>query len=115
MLFASENDTLVEADFVTDENGRFHYHGSSEEVILDKPNTFLLNGEEDQFILFSHNQYGTRVWGYKYSSVNITINGLTPEIKTYTFSCQGQEWSIDRWWIDDIKGNSEINIEHVAE
>ena len=59
--------------------------------MLDKLNVFVLNGEDDQLVLFSHNQYGTHVFGYKYSSNNITVNGTPPEIKTCTFSCQDQE------------------------
>ena len=112
MLFVSENDTLVEANFVTDEKDRFHYHASSEEVMLDKPDTFVLNGEVDQFILSSYSQYGTQVWGYKYSSVNITVNGITPKITTYTFNCQGQEWSIDRWWIEQAE-EKEVIIDYL--
>lgn len=114
MLFVSEGDTLVVSDFVTDEKDRFHYHASSEEVMLDKPDTFLLNGEGNQFILSSYSQYGTLVWGYKYSTVDITVNGLTPKTKTYTFSCQGQEWSIDRWYIDSVEDNAEITIERIS-
>lgn len=115
MFFVSESDTLVEADFVTDEKGRFHYHASSEEVLLDQPDTFILNGEQQQFLLSSYHQYGTRVWGYKYSSVEITVNDITPKIETYTFSCQGKEWSIDRWWIEDIDDDTEVNIEYVSD
>jgi len=114
MFFVSENDTLVKADFVTDKNNRFHYHSSSEEMLLDKPDTFLLNGEQEQFLLFSYSRYGTQVWGYKYSSVEITVNDITPKIKTYTFACQGQEWSIDRWWIEDIEENTKINIQYIS-
>ena len=115
MLFVSKNDMLVKADFISDEKDRFHHHASSEEAMLDKPDTFILNGEADQFVLFPYSQYGNQVWGYKYSSVHITVNGLTPEVKTYTFSCQGHEWSIDRWCIDGIKENTEIHIEYVVE
>lgn len=113
MLFISASDSLIEADFVTDKKGRFHQHAYSEEAMLDKPDTFVLNGEEDQYILSSYSQYGTQVWGYKYSSVSITVNGLTPEIKTYTFTCQGQEWSIDRWWIEQAAETEEVNIEYL--
>ena len=115
MLFVSENDTLVEVSFVRDEKDRFHYSGSSEEVLLDKPDTFLLSGEQDQFILSSYNHCGTQAWGYKYTSVAIKVNGKSPKIKSYTFACQGKEWSIDRWWLDNIEENIEIKIESIVE
>ena len=115
MLFISERETLIKADFVTNEKGQFHYHASSEEVLLDTPDTFVLNGDGEQFLLVSYSRYGTQVWGYKYSSVEMTVNGVAPEIKTYTFSCQGKEWSIDRWWIDGVRESDEINIEYLAE
>lgn len=111
MLFISEDDTLVEASFITNEKGKFHYSSSSEEKSLDNPDTLLLNGEQDQFILFSYNQYGTQVWGYKYSSVEIKVNGITPKTKNYTFTCQGKEWSIDRWWVEDTKEDVKIVVE----
>lgn len=114
MLFVSESDTLVEADFVTNEKGEFHFRGYSEEALLDKPDALVLNGDEKQFILNPYLQYKNLTWGYKYSSVNITVNGQTPEIKTYTFKCQGKEWSIDRWQINGIEENAEIKIEYVS-
>ena len=80
--------------------------------MLDKPDTFVLNGEVDQFILSSYSQYGTQVWGYKYSSVNITVNGITPKTTTYTFNCRGQEWSIDRWWIEQAE-EKEVIIDYL--
>lgn len=112
MLFVSNGDTLVQATFVTNEKGQYHYHGDTEEVFLSAPDTMVLNGDSEQFILFGYFSDGAEVWGYKYSSVNITVNGVAPETKTYTFFCEDKEWSIDRWWISDIGEDSEINIEY---
>ena len=73
----------------------------------------VLNGDGEQFILFECFNDGTEVWGYKYSAVSITVNGAAPETKSYTFFCDGKEWSIDRWWISDVAEGDEIDIEYV--
>lgn len=114
MLFVSEADTLVEAEFVTNDKGEFYFQGHSEEALLDKPDTLILNGDSGQFILNPYCQHGKCVWGYKYSSFAIKVNGQTPEIKTYTFKCQGKEWSIDRWQVNGIEENTEIKIEYIS-
>ncbi len=112
MLFVSEEDTLVQAHFVTNEKGFYHYSGDTEEVSLVAPDTMILNGDSEQFILFNYFSDETYVWGYKYSNVEIVVNGAIPQSKTYTFACDGKEWSIDRWWIEIADANTEINIEY---
>lgn len=113
MLFVSEGDTLVSATFVTNEDGKYHYNASSEEVLLNEPDTFLLNGDSEQFILFPYQQYGNKCFGWKLSSAQIKINGIEPEIKTYQIECQGKMWSVDYWCVDNISGETEILIEHI--
>lgn len=112
MLFVSSRDTLVQANFVANDKGQFHHSGDTEEFFLDVPDTMVLNGDSEQFILFGYFSDGVEIWGYKYSSVNITVNEVAPETKTYTFLCGGKEWSIDRWWISDVDEDMEINIEY---
>ena len=114
MLFVSEGDTLVQASFVTNEKGQYHYQGDTEEIAIDDPDTMILNGDSEQFILFNYFEDETHVWGYKFSSVDITVNGIVPQIKTYTFTCGGKEWSVDRWWIDIADENVEIDIQTTA-
>ena len=106
MLFVSEDDSLVETQFVTNNKGKYHYQGCS----YGAPDSFVSCEDGEHSLADMCVQYGTVVYGYKYSTESITVNGKAPETKTYTFSCQGQEWSIDRWWIDN-KENAEINIE----
>lgn len=113
MLYISEADTLVEAFFVKNEKGQYHFQGYSEEVEFNSPDSFILNGDSEQFVLSAYNKEGTYVWGYKFSSVDITVNGIAPKIETYTFSAQGKEWSIDRWYLDGVNENDEINIKIV--
>ena len=115
MLFVSKGDTLVQANFVINEEELYHYEGDTEEIVIGEPDTMILNGDNKQFILFNYFSNGTCVWGYKYSSVGITVNGTIPQIKTYTFACEGKEWSIDRWWIEIADANTEINIEYTGD
>lgn len=111
MLFVSEDDQLVEAQFVTNDEGQYHYHGYS----CGSPDSFVLYEDGEHSLLDMCMQYGTVVYGYKYSTENITVNGTTPERKTYTFTCQGKEWSIDRWWVSDIADDAEVRIEYILE
>ncbi|MBR2951580.1 MAG: hypothetical protein IKC43_01240, partial [Clostridia bacterium] len=111
MLFVSEGDTLVQASFVTNEKGQYHYQGDTEEISIGDPDTMILNGDSEQFILFNYFKDETRVWGYKYSSVEITVNGIVPQIKSYIFTCDGKEWSVDRWCLDITDENVEIDIQ----
>ncbi len=113
MTFVSKGDTLVTATFVTNEKGQYHYHGSTEEVILSEPTEFVLNGESEQFILFPYQHYNTKVFGWSYSSASFTVNGRNPNRKTHTFTCQGKEWSLDFWWIDDVSSEVEMTIEYI--
>ena len=114
MLFVSEGDTLVQASFVTNEKGQYHYQGDTEEIAIGDPDTMILNGDSEQFILFNYFEDETHVWGYKFSSVDITVNGIVPQIKTYTFTCGGKEWSVDRWCLDITDENVEIYIQALA-
>ncbi|MBQ9805998.1 MAG: hypothetical protein IJW49_05780 [Clostridia bacterium] len=110
LLFVSQGESLVQASFVTNEEGQYHYEGDTEEIAIGDPDTMILNGDREQFILFDHFKDETHVWGYKYSSVEITVNGTTPQTKSYTFTCNGKEWSVDRWWLEADE-KTEINIE----
>ena len=114
MLFVSEGDTLVQASFVTNEEGQYHYDGDTEEIAIGDPDTMILNGDSEQFILFDYFKDETHVWGYKYSSVEITVNGTVPQTKTYTFICDGREWSVDRWRLDVADENVEIRVQATA-
>ena len=114
MLFVSKGDTLVQASFVTNKEGQYHYEGDTEEIAIDDPDTMILNGDSEQFILFNYFQDETHVWGYKFSSVDITVNGIVPQIKSYTFTCDGKEWSVDRWCLDVTDENVEIDIQVMA-
>ena len=113
MTFVSKGDTLVTATFVTNEKGGYHYYGHTEEVVLNDPTEFVLNGDSEQFILFPYQHYNTNVFGWSYSSASFTVNGRNPDKKTYTFTCQGKEWSLDFWWIDGVSSNMEVTIEYV--
>ena len=114
MLFVSKGDTLVQASFVTNKEGQYHYEGDTEEIAIDDPDTMILNGDSEQIILFDYFKDETLVWGYKYSSVDITVNGIVPQIKTYTFTSDDREWSIDRWCLNIADENVEIYIQATA-
>lgn len=113
MLFVSEGDTLVQANMLINEDGQYHHVADTEEVSLENPDTMVLNGDKNQRILFSFFSDGAYVWGYKYSSVNITVNGMTPDTKSYKFECGGKEWSIDRWWVNIPNEDAEVVIDYV--
>ena len=106
MLFVSEVGWLTEAEFVTNENGQYHFRGFSEGA----PDSFIIGGENE---FASYDRYGTCVWGYTYSSDRITVNGIDPEIHSYVFRSDGKEWAINRFVVDGIEENIEINIEYV--
>ena len=112
MLYVSESETLMEADFVKNKKGQFHNSGWSEWGLPEDPVCAVLCGDADQ--LLSYGQYGSQVWGYKDSTIEITVNGLTPKTKTYVFTCRGKEWSIDRFWVDGIEEDAEVNIECIS-
>ena len=94
--------------------GEYHYEGDTEEIAIDDPDTMILNGDSEQFILFNYFRDETHVWGYKFSSVDITVNGIVPQIKSYIFTCDGKEWSVDRWCLDIADENVEIDIQTTA-
>ena len=103
-----------QVSFEKNEEGQYHYEGDTEEFEIGKPDTMIVNGDSGQCILYDHFKDETHVWGYKYSSVNITVNGIVPQIKTYTFAGNGKEWSVDRWWLDIADENVEIYIQATA-
>ncbi len=111
MFFVSENDTLTNVAFVTNDDGKYCVQGYTEEGALESPSAFVLNGDKDQFILFPYSEEGDTVFGWCYSSVSPTVNGIEPSKKTYTFECQGKQWSLDFWWIDDFPKTDEVKIE----
>ena len=64
MLFVSNIDTLVQANFATNEEGQYHYASDTEGIAIDDPDTMILNGDSEQFILFDYFKDETHVWGY---------------------------------------------------
>ena len=107
MLYVSANETLVSAYFVKNDEGQYHFHAYGEDYLLANP-TF---SERESFAAASYSQNGTRTYGYKYSVTQIKVNGAEPKTKTYTFTYEGIEYSIDYWWIDGIDESEEIIIE----
>ncbi len=110
MTFVSKADTLVSVAFVTNDDGQYCVYGYTEEVRLDSPAMFLLNGDNEQDIVFPYSQHGTTVYGWCYSTVSFTINEIVPNKETYTFKCQGKEWSLDYWWVEDVASDAEVSI-----
>ena len=122
MTFVSQGDTLVTVTFVKNGEEQYSVYGSTEEVWLDSPSMFLLNGDPEQFnfdsekfIIFPYKQYNTTVWGWCYSDCSFTVNGITPAKQTYVFDCQGKTWSIDRWQIDNFPTATDVIIEYTKE
>ena len=120
MTFVSKRDTLVTVSFVTNKKGQYSVHGYTEELCLDSPAMFLMNGDPKQFdidadesILFPCNQYNSTVYGWCYSGYTFTVNGKEPTKETFVFECQGKIWSLDYWQIDNIPKDSEIYIEYI--
>ena len=48
---------------------------------------------------------------FKYENGDLNI---VPQIKSYTFTCDGKEWSADRWCLDVTDENVEIDIQAMA-
>ena len=112
MTFVNEADTLTKVSFVTNDKGQYCVSGSSEEVILSDPDTFVVNGDPDQFILFPYASYHNTIYGWCYENVVPSVNGLTPKTEAYTFECQGELWTLKFWMIDGIDntGNAEVTF-----
>ena len=122
MAFVSVGDTLVTVTFVTNEKGQYSVLGYTEEVCLDSPAMFLMNGDpeqlnidSDQSIMFPYNKYNTTVWGWCYTGYSFTVNGITPTKETYIFDCQGKTWSIDYWQIDNFPVETDVLIEYTEQ
>ena len=120
IFFVSEDDTLVTATLVTNEKGQYSVWGYSEEVRLDYPSMFLMNGDPEQlnfdsekFVLFPYVSYNTTVYGWCYSGYSFTVNGKIPTKETYTFYCQEKTWSIDYWQVEGIGEDEDVTIEYV--
>jgi hypothetical protein len=112
MTFVSENDTLTSVSFVINDDEKYCVYGYTEEGVLNSPSEFVLNGDKDQFILFPYSEHVSTVYGWCYSSVTPTVNGITPSTETFEFECQGKTWSLDFWWIDDFPSDTEVKIEY---
>ena len=115
MTFLSEANTLVTVTFVSNEDGQYSVSGWTEECDLDHPTEFLLNGDLDQFILFPYQEYGTTVLGWCYSSARFTVNGIAPTRETFSFSVQGETYSVDYWMIEEHVSNGAVDIEYVQD
>ena len=122
MTFVSVGDTLVSVTFVTNEKGQYSVWGYTEEVWLDSPAMFLMNGDpeqlnidSDQSLLFPYNQHNTTIWGWCYTGYSFTVNGITPTKQTYIFDCQEKTWSIDYWQIDNFPMETDVLIEYTEQ
>ena len=113
MTFVSISDTLVTVTFVKNEKDQYSVYGYTEEVFLDQPTEFLLNGDPNQFILFPYHKYDDTVFGWCYTDIAFTVNEMIPMKKTFEFTCQGKKQSIDFWWIDSIATDLNIQIEYM--
>lgn len=110
MTFVNEADTLTSVSFVTNDKGQYCVSGSSEEVILSDPDTFVVNGDPDQFILFPYGTHHDTLYGWCYENVVPSVNGVTPTVEAYTFECQGEIWTLKFWWIDGIDNADDAEV-----
>jgi len=114
MYYVSQNETFVEASFVTNSSGQFHFHGYTEEYNLEEPVSFVLNGDPEQWIMYSYfqvNDEGT-VFGWKYSTApSVLVNNKETQSKEYNFECNGKSYCLDYWWCDNIQ-EEEITISY---
>ncbi len=113
MMFLSKNDSLVIVTFVTNEKEQYSVYGWTEECDLDHPSEFLMDGNSDQFILFPYTKYNNTVVGWCYSTARFTVNGVSPERKTFVFDVQGTTYSIDFWTVESL--DDSISIEYLSD
>ena len=120
MTYISADDTLVSVSFVINEEGQFSVYGMSEEVDLDDPAYFLMNGDPkqldfdaDEYILFPYSSHGETVYGWCYSGYTFTVNGKEPIKETFVFECQGKTRSIDYWYVEGIPEDADVDIEYI--
>ena len=110
MTFVSQDDTLVRVSFVTNEDGLYCVYGYTEEVFLSSPSEFVVTGESNQFILRPYSTYNDTVYGWCYSNVIPSVNGLEPSLETYEFECQGTKWTLQFWHMDDIDNTDDVTV-----
>ena len=112
MTFLSENDTLVTVTFVSNENDLYSVYGWTEEADLDNPSEFVINGHQDQFILFPYQKHNNIVFGWCYTTAQFTVNGSSPIRKTFSFDVQGKTYSIDFWTVNGNILDDNISIDY---
>lgn len=115
MVYISGGDTLVHVTLVTNRKGQYCVHNSTEEGPLDSPSEFVLNGDPEQYILFPYTCNGTMVCGWCYTEASFTVNGRVPSRRTHIVECQGQIWSLDFWWLEDVPEDDEITLSYTAD
>lgn len=110
MTFVSKNDTLVDVTLVKNKKGLYSVYGYTEEVYLSSPSEFIATGDTDQFILFPYSTYNNTVYGWCYSDIVPLVNDMIPLVETYEFECQGKKWTLNYWWISDIRDIDNVEV-----
>lgn len=107
VLYVSEDGALVEASCVKNEKEQWHLQGVTDDEDLQNPCYFILNGKENQEIMFPYTIVESEklIYGYCYSENNtIVVNKNPVKTKNYVFEVEGKKYSIDYWYayIEDI-------------
>ena len=104
IIYISKNNMFVACSVVTNEKGKWHFKGITEEDLSD-PHYLVLNGEQNQEILFKHHiSTDSLIAGWKYAEApDILVNGKSTQMKNYKFTINNEEWLLDYWWIDDTE------------
>lgn len=106
MLYVSKANSLVLGTFVQNKSGTmWHLSGWSEEADLNAPYVFVLDGIQNQEIMFPYHINSEKgiVFGWKLTDVpNVQINGISANIKTMQFELGDNQWSVDYWWVEQI-------------
>lgn len=113
LVYVSNADTLVLAICIRNDSNKWAFHGYSEEDISN-PNSFLMNGNDNQHILTPYriSKDLSTVYGWKDSKArSIYVNGNQTYIQSYSFTINGTEHSIDYWWIDNLSVDTYSDIQ----
>ncbi len=117
VLYVSESDGLFLAGCKKSEKGKWGFSYANMERDLEFLDSFVRNGDEKQFLLHEYftDENKTFAYGYKLTSApDVLVNGEKTNLKTYKFTVQGKEWSVDYWWID-INNTESVNITYSQE
>lgn len=119
LLYVSKANSLVLGTFAQNKDGtKWHLSGWSEETDLNDPYCFILDGTQDQEILFPYrvDQEKRIIFGWKRTDTpTVQVNGVSTNKKTILFEMGNVKGSIDYWWVELAEIPATISLSYLSE